>query len=488
MDVSSFQARLESSDFSCEGIQVRRLTGREAIGQIFEIDLEIAVAGGGELDPDKVVGAAVDVVFDSSGTDLRRVHGMVARVEDMLDLEPELRSYRLRVHPRAFRLALVETNEVFLDMTVPEIIKQKLSLVGLRDRDVDLRLTGSYPKREIVTEYKETDLAFVSRLAEHLGVSFFFEQVDGIDRMVFTDNPAGFHPVQRDEPLVFRPHGVRSDIYRLASTTSAMPSVWMLGDYNYRMPLVDLDVTQEAEGALGGGVFEFGSHHKTPQQGQALVEVRAQEREAACRFFTGESAVCQLAAGATFTVEDHPRLDGKKLLLVEVVHELAQSVALQSGVQGGMTYRNTFRAVDASRPYRPPRVTPRPRIHGVVTALVQPREDGAVGKIAEMDDQGRYTVQFYFDIASRGERARSSHRVRLIQHHVGPDYGTHLPLKAGIEVLVVFVDGDPDRPLIVGAVPNPVTPSPVTAADPTMHRIKTASGILVQMKDHFRSS
>jgi type VI secretion system secreted protein VgrG len=137
------------------------------------------------------------------------------------------------------------------------------------------------------------------------------------------------------------------------------------------------------------------------------------------------------------------------------------------------------------RAYRPSRATKCPRIDGVLTGVIEPRVDGVMGQLAELDDQGRYTVRFYFDPAPLGGRPLSTHRVRMIQQHSGPNYGTHLPLKAGTEVLVVFVDGDPDRPLIVGSVHNPATPTPVTSRNPSMSRIVTASGIMIEMKDHF---
>jgi type VI secretion system secreted protein VgrG len=99
-----------------------------------------------------------------------------------------------------------------------------------------------------------------------------------------------------------------------------------------------------------------------------------------------------------------------------------------------------------------------------------------------LDDHGRYTIRFLFDTAPAGEH-KASRPVRMIQPHAGPDYGMHFPLKPGIEVLLAFVNGDPDRPLIVGAVPNPETPSPVRKQNSMMNRIKTVSGILVEMND-----
>jgi type VI secretion system secreted protein VgrG len=226
MSSEAFRARLESTEFSCEGLQVHHLTGREAIGQLFEFDVEVAAAAAGELLHDTVVGSAVSIVWSLGDTDVRTIHGMVATMEDVLDPNPKIRIYRLRVHPRAFRLALVQTNEIFLEQSVPDIIQRKLSLVGLQDDDVVLRLTGSYPKREIVTQYKETDLAFVSRLAEHLGVSIFFEQANGKDQIVFTDHPDGFRPIVREEPIVVRPHGLRSDVHTATPPASLASRSW----------------------------------------------------------------------------------------------------------------------------------------------------------------------------------------------------------------------------------------------------------------------
>jgi type VI secretion system secreted protein VgrG len=146
------------------------------------------------------------------------------------------------------------------------------------------------------------------------------------------------------------------------------------------------------------------------------------------------------------------------------------------------SYTNTIHAIDARLTYRPPRRTPKPRIHGVLTARIEPGPGEQIGEFAQLDEDGRYTVKFYFD-AGAAAGPLSSRPVRMIQAHAGPYYGLHMPLKPGIEVLMVFMDGDPDRPLILGSVPNPITPSPVTKDNATMSRIKTVSGILIEMKD-----
>ena len=480
------EMRLESTDFSCDHVQISRMKGREAISQLFSFDLEIVVLAPGELSLDDLVGAEADLVFTLSGDELRRVHGMISGVEDALDSEPSFRTFRLRLSPRAFRLTLVETQEIFLDLSVPDIIKTKLELVGLGGEDVELRLMSTYPSREFVVQYKETDLAFISRLTEHLGISFFFEQRDGRDVLVFTDHAHGFSGIAREAPVIFRPRGEACDVFALVQQRRVMPAAFVQQDYNYRTPLLDLTSTHEVPEGFAGGVVEYAQHPKTPEASQSLARIRAEERFAETRYHEGKSDVCAFSAGARFHLEDHPRLDGgQEFLLASVTHAMTQVVLGLSITPEVAPYTNEFRVTDATRTYRPARATFRPRIDGVLTGVIEPNVDGVMGQIAQLDEQGRYTVRFYFDPAPLGGRPLSTHRVRMIQQHSGPNYGTHMPLKAGTEVLVIFVDGDPDRPLIVGSVHNPVTPTPVTSRNASMHRILTASGILMEMKDHF---
>lgn len=480
------EMRLESSDFPCEHVQISRMSGEEAISRLFAFDLEIVVLTPGELTLEELVGAEADLVFTLSGDELHRVHGMVSGVEDLLDSQPLFRSFKLRLSPRAFRLTLVETQEIFLDLNVPDIIKNKLELVGLGPEDVQFRLMSTYPVREFVVQYMETDLAFISRLTEHLGISFFFEQREGKDVLVFTDHASGFPKIVRDTPVIFRPRGELCDVFALVQRRRVMPAAFVQQDYNYRTPLLDLTSTFDVPEGFAGGVVEYAQNPKTPEASQLLAKVRAEERYAETHYYEGKSDVCGFAPGIVFKLDDHPRLEGgKDLLLVSVSHAMTQVVVGFSKDPDVTPYTNEFRAADAARVYRPARATRRPRIDGVLTGVIEPNVDSVMGQLAQLDEQGRYTVRFYFDPAPLGGRPLSTHRVRMIQQHSGPNYGTHMPLKAGTEVLVVFVDGDPDRPLIVGSVHNPVTPSPVTSRNPSMHRIVTASGIMIEMKDHF---
>jgi len=178
------------------------------------------------------------------------------------------------------------------------------------------------------------------------------------------------------------------------------------------------------------------------------------------------------------------------MLLVEVEHEWTRPTSADDRHAGETSYRNTFRAVDGQRTYRPPLVTPRPRIDGVVTATVEPLQPPAgspTAKDATIDTNGDYTIRFHFDPApmfpAPGSRVRSSLPVRMMQALAGPNYGIHFPLRGGIEVFVLFIDGDPDRPVIAAAVPNAITTSPSTQSNSLQSVMRTQSGITLTFKD-----
>jgi type VI secretion system secreted protein VgrG len=481
MDIppSTSRIRLESPDASWDDVEVSKLRGRERISRLYAWDVEVVAPG--ELPEDAALGARVDLVFERDALEVRRVHAMIAEIDDLLLTEPGHRRYALRLVPRAHRLAMVETQEMFVDVTVPELIQEKLEKVGL-GADLELRLLGKYPKRELVAQYRESDLAFLSRLAEHLGVSFFFQPHDGRERMVFTDHGAGFGVVEA-AGLPFRRRGEERELFELELKRRMVPGFYGVHDYNYRTPQVELSSTSEVHDRLGGGVAEYGGHFTTPAEAAALAKARAEELGAKHEVYSGRSDLPDLTAGTRRTVEDHPALGSLDVLIVEVEHEAVQSVG--GAPAEPPRYRNAFKAVGTARTYRPPRATPRPRIQGVVSAVVD--AGPAMGtRHAYLDEQGRYLVKFLFDTSAEGKQ-KPSKPVRMAQPHAGAGYGMHFPLTPGTEVLVAFIDGDPDRPIIVGALPNPMTPSPVDNRSPTTNRIKTQSGICMDFVDEAKA-
>ncbi|MBK9261643.1 MAG: type VI secretion system tip protein VgrG [Polyangiaceae bacterium] len=474
--------RLESEDFSCDDVQIFEVAGRESLGRLFEIAISVVTTAPGGLDIAAVEGATATLVFQVEQQDVRRIHGMIAVIDDFLDTQPDTRSYRLLLVPRAHRLTLVRTQEIFMDLSVPDIIKKKLELVGLGAADVEMRLSDSYAPREFVVQYQESDLAFISRLAEHEGITFFFDHESGVDKMVFTDRNVGFPALAGHEMIPFRGRGDKRDIYRVENTSRVVPRAHVVHDYNYRLPLVDPTGSAEAPSGFGGGLVEYGAHCKTPEEALRLATIRAEETEARHRVFTLESDLGFIASGNRFTLEGHPKLGDTEFLITEAVHSGRFPVTIFGGKQE-MPYTNTFHAIEASIPFRPARTTPKPRIHGVVNGIVAHEIEGTESLFARLDEHGRYLVRLMFDTSQTGDRQFVSRRIRMAQPHSGANYGHHFPLKPGTEVLVGFVDGDPDRPIILMTAPNPITPSPVAANCAPAHRIKTATGILIEMKD-----
>jgi type VI secretion system secreted protein VgrG len=470
------QVRIESPALSPDAVKLFELGGREAISQLFGFEVHLVTTDPAGLDEEAVLASPAVLVFERGGNEVRRVGGMIASVQDRLESETVHAAYTLSFVPRAYRLTLVTTSEIFMDLSVPDIVKKKLERAGLvSGDDFELRL-GSYPSREFVVQYQETDLAFVSRLAEHLGIYFFFEQSDDKDVIVFADKNSGSKPIAGDAHVAFRSRGERTGVHALSSLTKTVPSRYVVKDYNYRTPGVAL-LAQASQTDGGGYIVEYGAHFKTPDEGAKIAQVRAEELRASRKVFTGTSDAQALAAGATFKLEGHARGD-VELLLTEVTHRAVQG-ALGMGGAGEHKYENEFQAIPYETQYRPPRITPKPRVPGVITGTI---DAAAKGPYAELDGDGRYRVRFMFDTGDAGD-GKASRLVRMAQPHSGGGYGMHFPLRSGVEVILAFVEGDPDRPIIAGTVPNPASPGPVGSKNAARNIIRTGGNNEINMDD-----
>ena len=499
MTTSIPRLTLETETLPNGELELIKLRGREVISQLFEYEILAVCRDPSAFEPEEIVGEEAAIVFSREGEEVRRIYGMISTVSDRLETETEHTTYRLTFVPRAYRLTLVETLDVFLDITVPDVIRQKMKDAGLQEKapgadpgggsahrrlgqagpgnDFELRLHDKYPLRDFVVQYKETDLAFISRLCEHLGISITYEHTTGKDVMVFTDANEGFRAIEGREAAPFRGRGEHRDVYAFEETIRMIPAQYVVRDYNYRTPQVTL--TGQAQVPTGlGSVVEYGSHVKTPEEAEKLAQVRAQERMAGRRVYTGIADVPSLRAGARFTLEGHPRGD-TRLLLTETLLE-AEQVTLGFASVKESFFRVDFTAVSDKRRFRPQRLTPKPRIHGVVTGVIDSPKDDT--RYADVDDQGRYKVRFLFDTTSP-DKGQASKLVRMAQPHSGEGYGMHFPLRPGVEVMITFVDGDPDRPIIVSTVPNPQTASPVQAGNAPRNIIRTGGGNEINIDD-----
>jgi type VI secretion system secreted protein VgrG len=491
---------LETETLRNGELDVVKLTGREAISQLFQYEILAVCRDPSAIEPEELVGQEAALVYTRDGVTLGRVYGMISVVNDRLETETSYTTFRLAFVPRAYKLTLVETLDVFLDLNVPDVIRQKLKEAGFREKggseaplgggsaslplgqakdsfDFELRLYETYPVRDFVVQYKESDLSFVSRLCEHVGISFFFEHSGGHDVLVFTDVNEGFRHSEIGESVPFRARGEHNDVYSFEETIRMIPAQYVVRDYNYRTPQVTL--TGQAQAPIGlGAVVEYGSHVKTPGEAEKMAHVRAQERMAQRRVYEAKSDVPLLGAGSKLAVLGHPRGD-TKLLITEVAVS-AEQQTLGVAVVEEAFFRAEFKAISESRRYRPPRLTPKPRIHGVVNGVIDSAKDDH--RYADVDEHGRYRVRFLFDTTGPG-KGQASKLVRMAQPHVGEGFGMHFPLRAGVEVIITFVDGDPDRPIIAAAVPNPQTASTVNVGNSPRNVIRTGAGNEINIDD-----
>jgi len=489
--------RMESDAIEWQGVQLRSVEGRETISQPFALEVTLVVDTSYGVSVEKLMDEPATLVFERGDREVRRFHGVVAEVRDLFDIESGFRSYRLLFVPRLWRLSLTHTLEIYMDKSIPDIIREVLERSGMVEAkgedgegDFEFRLARDYEAREFVVQFQESDLAFVNRWTEFCGVSYFIEHKNGRDVVVFTDSNLGFQALEgADTEARFNQGGHKSGVFDLQISTRSIPARYTVRDYNYRNPSLYLQAYWETTAGRGGEVVEYGAHFRTPEEGLAIAQVRAEEKLCRQRSIHGQSDVQTLSAGRIVTVTDLPGSD-VSLLVHEITHVAQQPVYGRGDMQERM-YRNDFVGYFSDLPYRPERLTPKAVVHGMLNGVVSNdgAEDGGGGgegeddrPYAKGDDQGRYRVRFLFD--TKDEHGRlASRAIRMTQPHSGAGYGMHFPLRVGTEVVIAFVNGDPDRPFIAGTIPNPQTPSPVASDNHKRNVIRTGGGNEINIDD-----
>jgi type VI secretion system secreted protein VgrG len=469
---------LSSDDFETEDLKIRRLSGREAVSELYAIEVEVT-----GINEDQAIATAEETIDATvmlelcaeDATVLRRVHGVVSWARYRGGDQGQHGVLELRIVPRLWRLTLFRTQELFLKKSVPDIIAEKLERIGLGNY-ATINLVRDYPARELVVQYQESDYEFVCRLCEHLGIAFFFVHDEDEERIVFTDHDGGWQPA--DAALPYGAGGEQVGVSAMSTEAAGVPRVFAVKDYNYRTPDVDLASVAQLEQGLPGGIIEYGSHHRTPDDATTMAQVRMEA--AACRRVThaGTSTVSSIQPGTFIEMDGHVGYEEGTLRVVSVEHEAEFADGFAEGQH--VAYHNRFVTYPGELAFRPERKTSRPHIPGIVSAIVQPGGQGDVGGIPRIDDDGRYYIRFHFDGTAYGAQP-ASQAVRMAQPFVGEgSNGMHFPLQRGTEVLVAFIDGNPDRPIIVSAVPNAVNPATIVARESGLNKIQTAQGVTIE--------
>lgn len=417
------------------------------------------------------------------------VRGVVTRVRS-LDIPSEAAAhYIVTMEPTASLLTLGRNSRVFQDLTVPEIAASIFTQYGfLPEIHYKILINERVQKREFVVQYQESDWDFLQRWFEREGYGYWFEHHKDGDTVVIADDNGA---AQRFGPH----HGVihYSDQNNLGAAGAAtiagfeldqrrVPSRVVVMDYNYRRPIDRVTSSAEVDAERGfGTVVSYGEHVKDVSEGDRVARLRAERYRAEQRTFTGVTGSAGLRAGMAFKLHHHrdPALD-VPYLVTRIEHRAGAAVAGTPHDTDYALYRGSLRCLPASVPFRPERLTPWPRIYGFMHGHIA---GDTAGMFAEMDEYGRYKVKLTFD-TTRGAALSASRWIRMAQHHAGGGEGSHHPLRRGAEVMIVFLDGDPDRPVIMGAVPNMITVSPTIKDNATQAVMRTPSGIRVEIEDN----
>lgn len=483
LQASAAQFLLEGEHLEWDDLMVVDFVGREAISQPFRFDLRLMSKNPSFAFEDVLNKPVALTVMRDDGEE--KFHGVIVDFSQGGFADRSHVFYHAVLVPRFWLLGLNYQSRVFNNQSVEDIVTDVLEKSGFASDDVRWALKKTPPAREYVVQYRETDLAFVSRLLEHEGIAYFFDQSGDKEVVVFTDDPAEFPALEAPEEVPYRgasgqagkvPEHVNAIVLRERIVTSKV----MLRDYNYRTPELNLQAESQLNRDGLGIFYEYGDHFKNVEEGNQLARVRNEEIECMRLVGRGRSDVRSFRAGHKFTLSEHFRDDwNQEYLILEVEHRGSHAEALQVGGSSGTpNYRNDFTCIPASAPYRPPRITPAPRLPGILTAKIE----STGGPYAHLDDQGRYRVRLPFDLSDAG-KAAASKAVRMTAPYGGPGYGFHAPCHADVEMVLACIDGNIDRPLALGVAPNPSQMTPSTSRNKAQAVFRSASGNEMRMDD-----
>ncbi len=419
--------------------------GEEQISGLFAFRLDME-SEHGDLDFTQIVGQSVTIAGTDKDGNTRYFNGIVARmVQSGLN-------YHFDMRPKLWQLTLASDNRIFQEKSVPDIVKQVLQEQGVAD--VKDALTGTYNPRDYCVQYRETCFDFVSRLMEEEGIFYFFQHEDGKHTMVLADDASAFAACPNLASVAFKPESAKAWeeqdlVIALSLEESVVTGKYQADDFNFETPTTQLLSTTTGSGSTMQ-IYEYPGLYQTKGDGDGYGKKRLDGLEVPARLVSGESTCRAFSTGCTFTLTGHPRDDvNDTYVLRRITH---------SG--GRRHYRNGFVAFPSSATFRPPRLTPKPRIAGTQTALV-------VGKSGEeiwTDKYGRIKVQFHWDQLGQNDE-NSSCWIRVAQGWAGKNWGAIFLPRIGQEVVVSFLEGDPDRPLVTGSVYNGQQPVPYTLPD-----------------------
>lgn len=427
---------------------LERFSGEEGVSMPFHFTLEM-LSENAAIDPGAVLRKPIRVTIALPGGGDRVVHGMVSRFTQ-LGRRAGLTAYRAEMVPWLWFLSLTNDCRIFQNLSVTEIVEQVFTEAGFTD--FKIKVLKALAQRVYCVQYRESTLAFVSRLLEEEGVFYFFEHTDSNHTLVLTDHGGQVDPC----PGASKLRMTASDSWAMADEPvvtalevehAAITGKVTLSSFDYEHPSRRLLAT--VAGQEPNEAYDYFGGYTEKPDGERYARLRLEQKESQQQTITGESNCASLTSGHTFELTEHP---SKKANQTYHVLRVRHAVAVPNYVTDGrdaVEYSNAFEAIPHSVQYRPPLQTPRPVVHGTQTAIVT----GKSGEEIWVDKLGRVKVHFHWDRTGKSDE-NSSCWVRVSSAWAGKGYGNFSAPRIGQEVIVDFLEGDPDQPIIVGRVYN----------------------------------
>lgn len=484
---TSLKFNLKIGALAPDTFRVLEFTLNEAISECFHLRIQ-ASSEESEVPYADFIGK--DATLTVEGKDFPITHhGVVTEFNQYPDSSgnfgQEIYLYDIVVEPHLKLLSYNIQSRIFQKKTAKEIVQQIFDANSLSP--VEFNIKGSLRKRDYTVQYNETDLDFVSRLLEDEGIFYYFDHHGNKDKVIVADNIDGIKVIPEtpavemlaEAGLSHLATGAESadHVSKMRRTQRMVTGKVTIKDYNDRTPGVN--VLGKAVKPGQGESYHYGPQALNTSEAGRIADLRAEMHACAKVNLVGEGICRAFRAGMRFELKDpHGRSNYEgKYTLLRVVHHGDQREGFE-GDKEVLIYSNSFQCIPADVVYRPTLHTPKPRIHGILSAKV----DGMAGPYAYLDDDGRYHAKLPFDL-SDAQDGQASLPIRMNQPYGGPNYGMHFPIHNGNEIVLAFEDGDPDRPIALGTVPNPANGSPVNKRNPSESIIRTASGHQIRLDD-----
>lgn len=440
-------------------LRFRRMSGEEALGRPFQFELELG-SDDAAIDLADLLGTGMAVEIDILGGGKRHFHGLVARA-GFVGFDSDEARYRVSLRPWLWFLTRTADCRIFQDKTARDIVHAIFAKYTDSSVHVEDRLQASYAVRNYCVQYRESDLDFVDRLLQDEGATYFFVHDADRHTLVLADAPEAYRASPDYVEVPYYPpdnqaRRERDHVNGWDAQAEVRTGSFVHTSFDFERSRTDLltrrDLPLAQAGWAEGEVYDYSGNYTVRDLGQQTADLRLEADQAEHRLAFGEGTAAGLYAGCRFTLTRYPRADQNiEYLVREVAHEVVDP-AYRSGEMGGEeieVYRCRFTAMPADVPYRPALTAARPMIRGPQTAMVT----GPAGEEIWTDRFSRVKLQFHWD--REGQRdEKTSCWVRVSQAWAGTGFGAMVIPRIGQEVIVDFLEGDPDRPIVTGRVYN----------------------------------